>query len=148
MLLFYECALVLIVYRWPLLLHLPRHHTALSLFSHLLPAFHRRVHVVGLPPSHQSPWFQCTVRDGGLLHFWSHGLPVPVPESAGPGPVSPPHSVGQVRRLYETTERLIPNDYTDVSAQDRTSLPGEKTGNIFHLVKRFLKLMHNCIDFA
>ena len=34
--------------------------------------------------------------DGGLLHRWSHGLSVLVPEFAGPGPVPPTQSVGQV----------------------------------------------------
>lgn len=88
---------VLIVCLWPVFLFPPRHHTTLCLLSPLLPAFHQRVHVVGMPPSYQSPWFQCTVCNGGLLHFWSPGVFVLVPEPAGPGPVPPTQHVGQVR---------------------------------------------------
>lgn len=102
------------------LLFPPRHHTSLCLLSHILPAFHRRVHVVGMPPSHQSPGFQCTVCDGGLLHFWSHDLSVLVPEPAGPGPVPPTQSVGQVRlymhTVHETMKCFSSNYFNDVSA--------------------------------
>lgn len=74
----------------------PRHHVTLGLLCNLLPAFHRRVHVVGLPLSHQPPRLQRAVCDGGLFHGGPPGVSLPVPVPHCPGHLPPCQPVGQV----------------------------------------------------
>lgn len=71
-----------------------RHHLAIGLLCGLLPVVHWRVHVVGMPLSHQPTRFQRALCDGGFLHSRSPGVPLSLPESLCSGSLPPGKLVG------------------------------------------------------